>query len=164
MPWTCWATHQQSGKRGSEPSRSLRKLCMWKCFVRNRVPCNCQRSPREAESDLWTVTKLQSTALSPGRCLGPKVTQEKSFHSRTREKGDFLGKGDEGWRLVFCPGPPFSVPAITPPPGTSLEAGYSQANWDVVQPGRDATGPRDLFCFYDRRSSCQQTIHTFPSF
>ena len=84
---------------------------------------------KEAESDIWTVTKLQSTALSPGGCLDPKVTQDKSFHPRTREKGDFLGKGDEGWRLVFCPGPPFSVPAITPPPGTSLEAGYSQANW-----------------------------------
>ena len=42
--------------------------------------------PREA--DIWTVTKLQSTALLPGRCLGPEVTQEESFHSRTREKGE----------------------------------------------------------------------------
>ena len=120
--------------------------------------------PGEAESDIWIVTKLQSTALSPGGCLGPKVTQERSFHSRTREKGDFLGEDDKGWRLVFCPGPPFSMPAITPPPGTSLEAGYSQANWDVVQPGRDAIDPWDLFCFYGQGCSCQQTIHTFPSF
>lgn len=88
--------------------------------------------PGEAESDIWIVTNLQSTALSPGGCLGPKVTQERSFQSRTREKGDFLGEEDKGWRLVFCPGPPFSMPALTPPPGTSLEAGYSQANWDVV--------------------------------
>lgn len=86
--------------------------------------------PREA--DIWTVTKLQSTALPPGGCLGPEVTQERklSFQNQ-RERGGFLRKDDEGWRLVSCPGPPFSMAAVTPSPGTSLEAGYSQANWDV---------------------------------
>lgn len=64
---------------------------------KDRAPGRCQRAwSGESASEHWTATRLQSTALCPGRCLSPTVPQENSFCSRTREKREAAWVDEEG--------------------------------------------------------------------